>query len=247
LFPEEIKLIMELTAGAFIKELQLLQSDDERSKIQRYFKNETNDSADQFIGVKMGQLFELAKIYHEMPIQEIEILLESNFHEARAGAVSIMDKASRQKNISDSRLSDFFNLYYRRHDRINDWDLVDLGCLNMTGRYLYKRSRTILFDWAISKNLWERRSAILSTTYFIRQNDLDDTYKIAELLINDPEDLVHKATGWMLRFAGDKDKPRLIAFLDQHAATLPRVLLRNAIEKFEKPEREYYLKLKQKK
>ncbi|RZJ48589.1 MAG: DNA alkylation repair protein, partial [Flavobacterium sp.] len=182
--------------------------------------------------------------YNQMPIEEIELLLESNIHEARVGGVSIMDKASREKKIDHTRLADFYHLYMRRHDRINNWDLVDLGCLYMTGLYLFDKSREILYQLAQSENIWERRTAILSTCYFIRKNDLDDTYQIAEMLLNDEEDLVHKATGWMLRFAGDKDKSKLITFLDKYAATMPRVLLRNAIEKFDKAEREYYLGLK---
>lgn len=237
--------IEELTAKAFIQKLKSHQSDEELQKIQRYFKSEEGDygHGDQFIGVKMGQVFELAKAHADMPINEIERLLESDIHEARAGAISIMDKASRKK-IGHSRLEDFFNLYMKRHDRINNWDLVDLGCLYMTGLYLFNQQRDILYELAKSKNLWERRTAILSTCYFIRKNDLNDTYQIAELLLHDGEDLVNKATGWMLRFAGDKNKKRLTDFLDQHAGTMPRVALRNAIEKFEKPLRDYYIGLK---
>lgn len=237
--------IEDLSAKTFIAQLMLYQSDAEQQKIQRYFKSEEGDYGygDQFIGVKMGQVFELAKTFAEMPIREIELLLESQIHEARAGAISIMDKASR-KNISPQRLEDFFRLYMRRHDRINNWDLVDLGCLYMTGLYLFDKPRAILYQLAQSENIWERRTAILSTCYFIRKKDLNDTYQLATLLLHDKEGLVNKATGWMLRFAGDKDPKRLISFLDQHASTMPRVTLRNAIEKFEKPLREHYLGLK---
>jgi len=234
-----------LTAKHFIEQLKKYQSESEAIKIQRYFKTGEGSysEGDIFIGVKMGQLFSLAKQYGEMLIGEIEKLLESKIHEVRAGAVSIMDKASRNKKITESRKKEFYDLYMKRHDRINNWDLVDLGCLYMTGSYLLDKPRKVLYKLAKSKNQWERRTAILSTCYFIRQGDLDDTYKIAELLLKDKEDLVHKATGWMLRFAGDKDKKRLVGFLDKHAATMPRVLLRNCIEKFDKKQREYYLGL----
>jgi 3-methyladenine DNA glycosylase AlkD len=114
----------------------------------------------------------------------------------------------------------------------------------MTGSYLFDKSRNILYKMARSKNIWERRTAILSTCYFIRQGDLDDTFKIAEMLVNDKEDLIHKATGWMLRFAGDKKRERLITFLDQYAAILPRTLLRYSIEKLDKKMKEYYMGLK---
>jgi 3-methyladenine DNA glycosylase AlkD len=179
-----------------------------------------------------------------MPIAEIEKLLENPIHEVRAGAVSIMDKASRNKKISESRLQEFFDLYMRRHDRINNWDLCDLGCLHMTGSYLFDKSRAILYKMAKSKNIWERRTAILSTCYFIRQGDLDDTFKIAEILVHDKEDLIHKATGWMLRFAGAKNPKKLIAFLNKYAATMPRTLLRYSIEHFNKKDKEYYMGLK---
>jgi len=236
----------DLTAKNFIARLKAHQSDDELKKIQRYFKSGEGDygHGDKFMGVKMGTLFALAKEFGEMPIGEIEKLLESPIHEARAGAVSIMDKASRNKKITKERLKDFFDLYMRRHDRINNWDLCDLGCLYMTGSYLYDKSHDILYKLARSKNIWERRTAILSTCYFIRQGDMTDTFKIAEMLVHDKEDLIHKATGWMLRFAGAKDRKKLITFLDKYAATMPRTLLRYSIEHFSGKEREHYLKMK---
>lgn len=236
----------ELSAKKFIERLKAYQSDEELKKIQRYFKSEKGEYGygDKFMGVKMGNLFALAKESGEMPISEIEKLLESPVHEVRAGAVSIMDKASRNKNISKDRLKDFFDLYMRRHDRINNWDLCDLGCLHMTGSYLYDKPHDNLYKLARSKNIWERRTAILSTCYFLRQGDTADTFKIAEILVNDEEDLVHKATGWMLRFAGTKDRKKLISFLDKYAATMPRTLLRYSIEHFNKKEKEYYMNMK---
>lgn len=235
-----------LNAKSFTNRLNALQSDAELVKIKRYFKSETAElgAADKIMGVKMGDLFALAKEFEDMPISEIEKLLESNIHELRAGAVSIIDKASRSKKITAARLKDFFDLYMRRHDRINNWDLVDLGCLHMTGSYLFDKPRKRLYALAKSKNKWERRTAILSTCYFIRKGDLEDTYKLSEILLNDTEDLVQKAIGWMLRFAGDKDKSKLLRFLDNHAANMSRIALRNSIEKFDPQEREYYLKLK---
>jgi 3-methyladenine DNA glycosylase AlkD len=238
--------VKDLSAKKFVEKIKTLQSDEELAKIQRYFKSGEGQygQGDKFMGVKMGQLFTLAKEFEGMPIGEIEKLLESSIHEIRAGAVSIMDKESRSKKITDSRRKEFFDLYMKRHDRINNWDLVDLGCLYMTGSYLFDKPRAVLYKLAKSKNTWERRTAILSTCYFIRKNDLDDTFKIAEILVNDKEDLVHKATGWMLRFAGDKDQKRLLSFLDKYAATMPRTLLRYAIEKFDPKKREHYMNMK---
>lgn len=239
---------MTLTAAHFIERLHQLQSDEELQKIQRYFKAEAGQygHGDQFIGVKMGSLFALAKEFIGMPTDEIEKLLESDIHEARAGAVSIIDKWSREKKITPETRKEHFDLYIRRHDRINNWDLVDLGALNAIGNYLYDKPRGILYKLAVSDNIWERRTAILGTTYFIRENDLDDTFAIAEILVNDKEDLIHKAVGWMLRFCGDKDKPRLKRFLDRHGATMPRTMLRAAIEKFPQDERDHYMRLKKK-
>ena len=235
-----------LTAKNFIDKLKTYQSDKELEKIQRYFKSGEGQygHGDKFMGVKMGQLFALAKQFEGMSITEIEKLLESPVHEVRAGGVSIMDKESRNKKTTGERRKEFYDLYMRRHDRINNWDLVDLGCLYMTGSYLFDKSHAVLYKLAKSKNIWERRTAILTTCYFIRQGDFDDTFKIAGLLVNDKEDLIHKATGWMLRFAGAKDPRRLIAFLDKHAATMPRTLLRYSIEHFNAKQRERYMSMK---
>jgi 3-methyladenine DNA glycosylase AlkD len=235
-----------LTATHFIERLYTLQSDAELQKIQRYFKTGEGQygHGDAFIGVKMGSLFALAKEFIGMPTDEIEKLLESDIHEARAGAMSIIDKWSREKKIPENIRKEHFDLYIRRHDRINNWDLVDLGALNAIGNYLYDKPRDILYKLAGSDSIWERRTAILGTTYFIRKNDLDDTFRIAEILVNDKEDLIHKAVGWMLRFTGDKDMERLKTFLDKHAATMPRTMLRASIEKLPKEEKEHYMKLK---
>jgi 3-methyladenine DNA glycosylase AlkD len=238
----------DIGAKQFVDKLKKLQSAKEQKNIQRYFKTGKGDygEGDIFIGVRMGQLFALAKEFAEMPVAEIEELLESPVHEVRAGAVSIMDKASRTTKITAERRKEFYELYMRRHDRINNWDLVDLGCLHMTGSYLFDKPRAVLYKLARSKNIWERRTAILSTCYFIRQGDTADTFKIAAVLINDNEDLIHKATGWMLRFAGTKDPQRLFNILEKYGAVMPRTLLRYAIEKLDKKKKEYYMGLKKK-
>jgi len=234
-----------LTAKHFIERLKTFQSAEELKKMQRYFKSGEGQYGygDEFMGVKMGQLFKLAIEFNGMPVDELEKLLESNIHEVRAGAISIMDKESRTKKIIPGRLKAFYELYMRRHDRINNWDLVDLGCLHMTGSYLFDKPRKILYRLAKSKNIWERRTAILSTCYFLRQGDTADTFKIAVLLLKDKEDLIHKATGWMLRFAGDKAPKELLTFLDAHAATMPRTMLRGAIEKLLAAKKKYYMNL----
>jgi 3-methyladenine DNA glycosylase AlkD len=231
-----------VSAKQFIARLKAHASPEEREKTLRYFKN---TDGDQFIGVRMGQVFSFAKEFIDMTPDEIEKLLESKIHEVRAGGCSIMDKQARRKKTTPERRKELYDLYLRRHDRINNWDLVDVCAIYVVGGYLFDKPRNILYKLARSKNMWERRTAIVSTAYFIRQRDLDDTFKISELLLKDNEDLVHKATGWMLRFAGDKDPARLLSFLDKHAPTMPRTALRYAIEKLDNNQRRHYLSLKQ--
>lgn len=233
-----------VTAKQFIQRLKAHSSPKEREKTLRYFKN---TDGDQFIGVRMGQVFANAKEFIDMTPDEIEKLLDSKIHEVRAGGCSIMDKQARLKKTTPERRKELYDLYLRRHDRINNWDLVDVCAIHVIGGYLFDKPRKVLYKLARSKSMWERRTSIVSTAYFIRQRDLDDTFKISELLLKDKEDLVHKATGWMLRFAGDKDRSRLRSFLDEHAATMPRVALRYAIEKLDKKERDHYLSLKTRK
>jgi 3-methyladenine DNA glycosylase AlkD len=231
------------TAERFAERLEALRSPEEREKYRRYFKfGEGTD--DEFIGVRMGQVFALAKEFIEMPPGEIEKLLESPIHEARAGAMSIMDKQARKRKTPESRRKELYDLYLRRMDRINSWDLVDVSCIYVVGGYLFDRPRQILYELARSENIWERRTAIVSTAYFIRQGELDDTFEIAELLLGDEEDLIHKATGWMLRAAGQSDRRRLLSFLDEHAAAMPRTALRYSIEHLDPEERARYMKTK---
>ncbi|HSS22172.1 MAG TPA: DNA alkylation repair protein [Pyrinomonadaceae bacterium] len=235
-----------INAAQFVKKMKLHRSEEERLKMQRYFKTGKGEygEGDKFIGVRMGNVFALAKEFIGLPPAEIEKLMNDPIHEVRAGAMSIMDKQARRKKTPASRRKELFDLYLKRHDRINNWDLVDVSAIYVVGGYLFDKPRDVLYKLAKSKNMWKRRTAIVSTAYFIKQRDLDDTFKIAELLLTDEQDLIHKATGWMLRYAGDKDQKRLLGFLDKHAATLPRTLLRAAIEKLDKKQREHYLGLR---
>lgn len=226
----------KLTAAEFLRRLKAKASAAERKKYARYFPDD-ND----FIGVRMGAVFALAKEFIDMPEGEIEKLMESPIHEARAGALSIMGKSAASKKAAEGRLKELYDLYLRRHDRINSWDLVDLAAYHVVGRYLENKPRAPLYKLAKSKKWYERRTAIVATAHFIRNGEVDDTFKISELLLNDKEDLVHKGTGWMLRYAGDVDRQRLLKFLDRHAAKMPRVMLRYAIEKLDKKMREKYL------
>ncbi|HUQ34866.1 MAG TPA: DNA alkylation repair protein [Aestuariivirga sp.] len=196
--------------------------------------------------IPMGKIFTLAKEFTDMPPAEIEKLLESPHHEMRVGAVSVMDWKARAKVTTDNERKALFDLYIRRHDRIDSWDLVDRSAPYVVGGYLAGKARKILYKLARSANPHERRSAIVSTYFFIRQDDLDDTFGIAQILVNDKEEVVQKAVGSWVREAGKRDPQRLLKFLDKHAATMPRIILRFAIEKLSKAQREHYLGLKAK-
>lgn len=245
---EETKVFETVTAKQFVEMLKDYQSPRELEKIQRYFKSGEGEygEGDKFMGVQMGKVFALAKAFIDMPPMEIEKLLDSPVHEVRVGAVSIMDFQARAKKTSDARKKELFDLYISRHDRINNWDLVDRSAPYVVGGFLFDKPRKILYKLARSKNVWERRTSIVSTYYFIRQGDVDDTFKIAEMLLKDKHDLIHKATGGWLREAGKKDMKRFFAFLDKHAATMPRTALRYAIERLDKKQQDKYLSLKAK-
>jgi 3-methyladenine DNA glycosylase AlkD len=234
----------KLTAAQFVKQLKTYRSDAELKKYERYFPVDKR-SGDKFIGVRMGQVFTLAKEFIEMPADEIEKLMESPLHEIRAGAMSIMGQSAKSKNCPEARLKELYDLYLRRHDRVNNWDLVDLAAHHVIGRYLSDKPRKVLTYLARSQNEWERRTAILATAHFIlKLKETDDTFKIAEILVKDEAEFVAKAVGWMLRAAGGVDRERLLKFLDKHGAEMPRTALRNSIEHLDKEQRKHYLGLK---
>jgi 3-methyladenine DNA glycosylase AlkD len=229
-----------MTANQFLKRLRALRS----PAVAKSHAHLANDNDDSILGVRMGQVFALAKEFMNMELDEVEKMLESPIHEMRVGAVSIMDFQARSKKTTEVRRKELFNLYIRRHDRINTWDLVDRSAIWVIGSYLFDKPRKVLYKLAKSKKMPERRTAIVSTLYFIGKGDVDDSFKLAEILLYDKEDLIHKANGWALRFAGDKDRKRLTQFLDKHASTMPRVTLRYATEHFDKKLRDHYLNLK---
>ena len=231
---------VKLTADEFIKRLKALRS----VSVAESHGHLASGDEDIILGVRMGQVFALAKEFTDMPLDEVEKLLESTVHEGRVGAVSIMDFQARSKKTAEARRKELFDLYIKRHDHINTWDLVDRSAPYVVGGYLFDKPRKILYRLARSKKMPERRTAIVSTGFFIRQGDVEDTFKIAEMLIHDEHDLIHKATGWMLRAAGDVDRRNLLAFLDSHAASMPRVTLRYATEHLDKKQRTAYLSMK---
>ena len=233
----------DLTAKAFITKLKTFQSDDELRKIKGYFKSGEGQygHGDTFIGVRMGTLFALAKSFVQMSPAQIEVLMDSDIHEARAGAMSIMGQQAMLKTTTEARRKELYDLYLRRHDRINNWDLVDLAAKPVIGQYIADKPRTILRKLAKSKNLWERRTALYACLWFImKEKTVDDTEAVCEILINEKEEIIQKALGGLIRCIGI-DRPRLHAFLQKHAATMPRVALRYAVEKLSAADKKKYM------
>jgi len=191
----------------------------------------------------MGEIFALAKRFIDLEPDQIEELLESPIQKVRVGAVSVMDFQARRRSTPASRRQELYELYLRRHDRINDWALVDRAAPSVIGGYLLDKPRDPLYRLARSESVWERRTAIVATWHFIQRGQLDDTFAIGELLVDDPEHLIQTAVGGWVREAGKRDVDRLRAFLDAHAATMPRTTLRYAIEHLDADERRHYRSL----
>lgn len=231
-----------MTAENFIKAIVARKEERPKGNVIKFFT--VVDGETVALGLKFGTVFEIAKAYTNMSITEVNKLLDSKFYEVRMGAVSIMDFKARNKKTSESEHKELFDLYLKRHDRLNNWGFVDRGAYNIIGEYLIDKSKDILFKLAKSKYSWERRTAIVATYAFIKKGQTKYTFDIAEILVNDKEESINKAIGSWIREAGKKDNTRLLAFLDKHAKTMPRVTLRYAIEKLDKRTKEYYMNMK---
>jgi len=220
------------------KEIHSLGNAQKAKDLSRFFKTAKGEygQGDRFLGVTLPQIRKIAKKYKEIKIIDLEQLLHSDFHEERMTALIIM--TLRYPAEKDK----FYKLYIKNRKYINNWDLIDVTCPRIVGDYLLTKPRDILYKFAKSKNLWEKRIAIISTLMFIRNNDFVDTLAIAEILLNDNHDLIHKAVGWMLREVGKKNKNTEEIFLQKYYKIMPRTMLRYAIEKFPELERQKYLK-----
>lgn len=208
---------------------------------QRFFKTSKGEygEGDRFLGIRVPQIRKVAREFKQISLKETKQLLQSEYHEERLCALIIL--VSNMKTADPEEQQRICKLYLENTKFINNWDLVDTSAQYIVGLYLSDKDRTTLYELAQSENLWERRIAIMSTFHFIKNDDYDDTLKIAELLLNDAHDLIHKATGWMLREVGKRDLKTLEIFLDQHNTSMPRTMLRYAIEKMPEKKRQYYL------
>ena len=223
------------------KELQKLANPKQAEVLQRFFKTGKGEygEGDIFLGIKVPIQREVANKFQELSLKDIEKLLDSKIHEHRMMALFVLIK--QYKKGDENTKKKIFNFYLKNTKRINNWDLVDLSAPKIVGDYLLDKPRNVLYKLAKSNNLWEKRIAIISTWIIIRNNEFDDTLKIAKILLNDKHDLIHKAVGWMLREVGKRDQKLEEEFLQKYYLRMPRVMLRYAIEKFEEEKRKFYL------
>jgi 3-methyladenine DNA glycosylase AlkD len=229
------------TAVSIRRHLRTLGDADDAKFLQRFFKTGPGQygEGDRFLGVRVPDVRRVARAARGLPLGEIERLLEDEWHEVRLLAVILY--ADAYKRGSARERTAIFRSYLRHARRINNWDLVDVSAGHVVGAHLLTRPRKRLDTLARSRNLWERRIAIIATQAFIRNGEFDDTLRIARVLLRDPHDLIHKSVGWMLREVGNRDRATLEAFLRQHAHDMPRTMLRYAIERLPVAERRRFM------
>ncbi len=219
--------------------LSSLATPERAESSQRFFKTGPGQygEGDVFIGITVPVLRAAAKQARDLSLQDLRPLLKSKIHEERLVALLILD--SQYAKSKDPKIVDF---YLNNTDCINNWDLVDGSAPYILGAHLLTHDPKILYTLVKSKNLWERRIAIISTLAFIRAGQFEHTLALSEALLTDTHDLMHKAVGWMLREVGKRDQATLEKFLRAHATHMPRTALRYAIERFPEPLRQQYLK-----
>lgn len=233
---------MKKKQSAIEYELKKLGNRSQAEILQRFFKTGPGEygEGDQFLGIRVPVLRRFVREHTDISLAETAKLLRSPYHEIRLTALFLLIRF--YKKGDEALKKKIVRLYLRSMKYINNWDLVDLSAPNIIGDYLLTRDRQILYKLIRSSSLWKRRVAVLATFALIRQNDFRDTLRLAEMTMDDQEDLMHKAKGWMLREIGKRDKNILKAFLDLHAPQMPRTMLRYAIEKFPGNERKAFLK-----
>lgn len=231
-----------MNAVAIQQELEALGNSENAAFLQKFFKTGVGEygAGDVFRGVRVPVVRSLARKYRSLSLIETEKLLRSPFHEDRLLALVLLVR-SFEKGDEETRKI-VYDLYLANARFVNNWDLVDASAPNIVGSYLQDKNRQPLYALARSSDLWERRIAVMATFYFIRQNDFADALRIAEILLEDREDLIHKATGWMLREVGKRDAEAEKKFLRAFYQKMPRTMLRYAIEKFPADERQRYLR-----
>ncbi|MCD8535932.1 MAG: DNA alkylation repair protein [Verrucomicrobia bacterium] len=233
-----------MSNSSLLTTLEVLADPFVASKSQRFFKSKPGDygAGDQFLGIRVPILRRLAQEYQSINRADLKNLLESPFHEARlCGLFILVHQFNASPPVEKSQTCQF---YLDHIACVNNWDLVDSSAHQILGAYLLHNPKDILYTMATSTSLWERRISIMATFAFIKHFEFADTLQIAQILLHDREDLIHKAVGWMLREIGNRNRTIEKNFLNQYAPTMPRTMLRYAIEKFPHNERSHYLALK---
>lgn len=232
--------MLKPTLEAVILELEKLSNPEDALFLQHYFKTGPGGygEGDIFRGIRVPVTRKVAKKHADLAIAKK--LIKSSFHEDRLLSLLMLVRLFNRGD--DKQRRDIYNYYLKNTRHINNWDLVDSSAEFIVGPYLEDKSRQPLYDLAVSSDLWERRIAIISTFHFIRNKDFEDTFKIADILLEDRHDLIHKAVGWMLREAGKRDLAAEEAFLQPRYRRMPRTMLRYAIEKFPEEKRLGYLR-----
>jgi 3-methyladenine DNA glycosylase AlkD len=223
-----------MTAEGVKAALQEYASPEDAVFLQRFFKTGEGQygAGDTFIGVRVPDTRAVCKKFATLPLLEVKKLLESEVHEHRLAAVTLL--ANAYKKADEAQREEIYGAYLQAvyDGRVNNWDIVDSSAEFIVGEYLYNKPRDLLFRLAKSDDIWQRRVAVLSTFGFIKKGDASTTLQLAEILLHDPHDLIQKAVGWMLREAGKRcDETLLTVFLERHAAVMPRTMLRYAIER----------------
>ncbi len=232
-------------ASQIFEQLKLVSSPEKAKASVWFFKTGPGDygEGDKFIGVNVPQQRKVAKdLFRDLSIEEVLKCLRSPWHEERLTALFVLVLKYQKSKDADKRL--IVGKYLENAKYVNNWDLVDSSAPYILGDWLVKRDKNVLYELADSDNLWERRISIISTLFFIRQGKYEDTLKLAEQLLIDKHDLIHKAVGWCLREVGKKDNELLLSFLDKHVLKMPRTTLRYAIERLPEEQRKYYLTLR---
>ena len=242
---------MKAAATDVRKELQSMADPDKAAILQRFFKTGLGQygEGDIFIGVMVPHSRQVAKKFSQLPLGEVRTLLYSRIHEERLVALLILVLRYSGASSSREENEEIVNFYLDNIKQVNNWDIVDLSAPNIHGAYLMvdkrdDRRRKLLYKLAKSENVWERRIAIVATHHFIRKGDFSDTLQIAEMLLQDRHDLIHKAAGWMLREVGKRDSAAEEAFLEKHCNVMPRTMLRYAIERLPESKRRRYTRKK---
>lgn len=233
-----------MTAAFILSELLSMANPEKAAFLQGFFKTGPGQYAegDVFLGLVAPLTRSIAKANKKTPLDELQILIESKYHEARLCALLIV--VEQFKKATGAERKKLYDFYLDNAGRINNWDLVDVTCPYVVGLYLLDKDRSRLYELAESECLWEQRIAMVSTVTFIRNREFTDTLALAEKLMTHKHDLMHKAVGWMLREVGKKDRETLTEFLEEYATRLPRTALRYAIEHYPEEQRQYFLKKK---